>query len=149
MYQFLSRSWTGTGTGTGTGTSRHVRMSWNGRRLQKSSPFVFFYIDPLALWILRSRSLALIMIYLRWLVASAIALLPRVSGFASTDSPSDADPAQSGYLPNHNMDPAVVDSAQFGLLWKIPFNFQEQVSKLSYLAWLHRGIIDYSFTQNP
>ena len=69
------------------------------------------------------------MILSRWLIASAVALLPQVSGFASTDSPSDADAAQSGYLPNHNMDPAVVDSAEFGLLWKIPFNFQEQVSK--------------------
>ena len=45
-----------------------------------------------------------------------------------TDSYSDADPAQSGYLSNHNMDPAVVDSAQFGQLWKIAFNTQEQVS---------------------
>ena len=53
----------------------------------------------------------------------------RVSGFASTDTLQDADAAQSGYLPNHNMDPAVVDSAQFGLLWKIPFNYQEQVNK--------------------
>ncbi len=70
-----------------------------------------------------------VMIPSRWLTASLVALLPQVSGFASTDSPSDADPAQSGYLPNHNMDPAVVDSAEFGLLWKIPFNFQEQVGK--------------------
>ena len=67
-------------------------------------------------------------------MVSAVALLPRVSGFASTDSPSDADPAQSGYLPNHNMDPAVVDSAEFGLLWKVPFNFQEQVSDPSQLV---------------
>lgn len=74
------------------------------------------------------------MILLRWVVASTVALLPQVSGFASTDSPSDADPAQSGYLPNHNMDPAVVDSAEFGLLWKVPFNYQEQVSKASNLA---------------
>ncbi|CAD6594301.1 MAG: hypothetical protein ASARMPREDX12_008599 [Alectoria sarmentosa] len=66
------------------------------------------------------------MILSPWLIVSALALLPQVSGFASTDSPSDADPAQSGYLPNHNMDPAVVDSAEFGLLWKVPFNFQEQ-----------------------
>ena len=73
------------------------------------------------------------MILSPWLIASALALLPQVSGFASTDSPSDADPAQSGYLPNHNMDPAVVDSAEFGLLWKVPFNFQEQVSWTSSL----------------
>ena len=65
-----------------------------------------------------------------WLVASAMAVLPHAAGLASTDSPSDADPAQSGYLPNHNMDPAVVDSAEFGQLWKVPFNAQEQVSEL-------------------
>lgn len=57
-----------------------------------------------------------------------MALIPLVLGLASTDSPSDADPAQSGYLPNHNMDPAVVDSAEFGQLWKIQFNAREQVS---------------------
>ena len=69
------------------------------------------------------------MIFSRWLIASALGLLPQVSAFASTDTPSDADPAQSGYLPNHNMDPAVVDSAGFGLLWKVPFNSKELVSK--------------------
>lgn len=74
------------------------------------------------------------MIPCRWLITAAVALLPQVSGYASTDSPSDADPAQSGYLPNHNMDPAVVDSAEFGLLWKVPFNFQEQVSTSLKLA---------------
>lgn len=63
----------------------------------------------------------------QWLFASAMAIIPHVLGLASTDSPSDADPAQSGYLPNHNMDPAVVDSAEFGQLWKIQFNAEEQV----------------------
>ena len=63
----------------------------------------------------------------RWLLVSAASFIPQVFSFASTDSPQDADQAQSGYLPNHNMDPAVVDSAQFGLLWKVPFNYQEQV----------------------
>ena len=61
--------------------------------------------------------LTFIMLLSPWLIASALGLLFKVSAFASTDSPSDADPAQSGYLPNHNMDPAVVDSASFGLLW--------------------------------
>ena len=69
------------------------------------------------------------MIFSRWLITSALSLLPQVSAFASTDSPADADPAQSGYLPNHNMDPAVVDSAGFGLLWKVPFNSKELVSR--------------------
>ncbi len=74
----------------------------------------------------------------QWLIASAIALVPHVSGLASTDSPSDADPAQSGYLPNHNMDPAVVDSAGFGQLWKAQFNAKEQVGEwLSLLEGFH------------
>jgi iron transport multicopper oxidase len=44
-----------------------------------------------------------------------------------TDEYRDADIEQSGYLPNHNMDPAIVDSPQFGQLWKIAFNQNEQV----------------------
>lgn len=67
---------------------------------------------------------------LYYLATLATALLPRVSAVASTDSYTDADPAQSGYLPNHNMDPAIVDSAEFGQLWKVPFNAQEQVRKI-------------------
>lgn len=35
----------------------------------------------------------------------------------ATDSTQDADDLQSGYLSNHKMDPAIVDSANFGLLW--------------------------------
>lgn len=44
-----------------------------------------------------------------------------------TDEYRDADVEQSGYLPNHNMDPAIVDSPQFGQLWKVAFNAGEQV----------------------
>ena len=61
------------------------------------------------------------------LAAVAAALFPRVWAAASTDSYTDADVGQSGYLPNHNMDPAVVDSSEFGQLWKKTFNAQEQV----------------------
>ncbi|KZF19452.1 WSC-domain-containing protein [Xylona heveae TC161] len=62
----------------------------------------------------------------RFAAAWLLAVAPFAAGLASTDSISDADPAQSGYLPNHNMDPAVVDSSEFGQLWKIAFNYQEQ-----------------------
>ena len=62
------------------------------------------------------------------LAALAIAFVERAAGVAPTDSYRDADTAQSGYLPNHNMDPAVVDSSQFGQLWKVQFNSLEQVS---------------------
>ncbi|KAM7209387.1 WSC domain containing protein [Naviculisporaceae sp. PSN 640] len=41
-----------------------------------------------------------------------------VTSYAPTDSIQDADPAQSGYLPNHNMDLNVVGSASFGILWQ-------------------------------
>ena len=61
------------------------------------------------------------------LALSAIALVSPASAAAPTDSYTDADVPQSGYLPNHNMDPAVVDSAQFGLLWKNAYNSLEQV----------------------
>ena len=67
------------------------------------------------------------------LAAFAVVCIPRVAAVAPTDSYRDADAAQSGYLPNHNMDPAVVDSSQFGQLWKVPFNAQEQVSMLPVL----------------
>ena len=62
------------------------------------------------------------------LIALAAAFAPRVFAAAPTDSYTDADPGQSGYLPNHNMDPAVVDSSEFGLLWSTKYNALEQVS---------------------
>lgn len=64
------------------------------------------------------------------LTVLAAALVPYVAAVSPTDSYTDADVGQSGYLPNHNMDPAVVDSSQFGLLWKQSFNAQEQVSDI-------------------
>lgn len=73
-------------------------------------------------------------------ILSAIALWAFIHGVAGvhpTDEYRDADPQQSGYLPNHNIDPAVVSSAQFGQLWKRGFNEGEQVrvllSKAAYL----------------
>lgn len=55
-----------------------------------------------------------------------------VSALALSDSWRDADLGQSSYLGgNHNMDPSVVDSPQFGQLWKVPFNNKEKVEELS------------------
>jgi hypothetical protein len=51
--------------------------------------------------------------------AATAALFSGVFGAASTDEYRDADQLQSGYLPNHNMDPDVVDSAGFGQLWRV------------------------------
>ena len=50
---------------------------------------------------------------------AAATLIPRIAALASTDEIRDADVAQSGYLPNHNMDPAIVGDASFGQLWRI------------------------------
>ena len=36
------------------------------------------------------------------------------------------DPAQSGYLPNHNLHPATVGSSIFGILWKNAYNNNEK-----------------------
>jgi hypothetical protein len=68
-------------------------------------------------------------------LSSAVAVLAAdlilgVTGLDPTDEYRDVDPQQSGYLPNHNMDPAIVNSAQFGQLWKVAFNKGEQVSLL-------------------
>ncbi|EPS36328.1 hypothetical protein H072_10165 [Dactylellina haptotyla CBS 200.50] len=50
----------------------------------------------------------------------------RAKAVAATDEYQDADPAQSGYLSNHNLHPNVVNSALFGELWRIPFNKNEK-----------------------
>ncbi|KAL8771535.1 MAG: hypothetical protein Q9209_002977 [Squamulea sp. 1 TL-2023] len=63
---------------------------------------------------------------LAWLMGLAAAVAPQALAAGPTDSYSDADPAQSGYLPNHNMDPAVVDSSEFGLLWSTKYNNLEK-----------------------
>jgi hypothetical protein len=51
----------------------------------------------------------------------------QVLAVASYDEYRDADVEQSGYLPNFNMDPSVVDSAAFGQLWTVAFNTDELV----------------------
>jgi iron transport multicopper oxidase len=54
-----------------------------------------------------------------WSRFFSLAFVPAlVHALASTDSIQDADPPQSGYLPNHNMHPATVGSSAFGFLWK-------------------------------
>ena len=63
------------------------------------------------------------------LLAVTVAL--RVTALAPTDTYRDADIGQSGYLTNHNMDPAVVDSTTFGPLWEKAFNAKEQVPTVS------------------
>lgn len=62
------------------------------------------------------------------LAALTANIVPHVIALAPTDSYRDADVGQSGYLTNHNMDPAIVDSTQFGELWTKTFNVKEQVT---------------------
>lgn len=67
---------------------------------------------------------------MRFLSSAAVCAAALVRGITAahpTDEYRDADPQQTGYLPNHNLDPAVVNSTQFGLLWKVPFNDGERV----------------------
>ncbi|KAJ6263893.1 hypothetical protein Dda_0030 [Drechslerella dactyloides] len=50
----------------------------------------------------------------------------RAFAAAATDEYQDADPAQSGYLPNHNIHPSVVNSSLFGELWRVAFSKNEK-----------------------
>jgi iron transport multicopper oxidase len=63
---------------------------------------------------------------MRRTVAVLLALAPSFLYGAYTDETQDADAAQSGYLPNHNMDPAIVGSASFGILWKNTYSNKEK-----------------------
>ena len=68
-------------------------------------------------------------------------LIPYGSTLAPSDMIRDADPGQSGYLGgDNNMDPSVVDSAQFGQLWKVAHNPQELVTKILLLLNSFSGI---------
>ncbi|KAK0104489.1 hypothetical protein ONS95_004777 [Cadophora gregata] len=60
------------------------------------------------------------------ILIAALAMARHSFGVASYDEYRDADASQSGYLPNHNMDPSIVDSSAFGQIWKVAFNPKEQ-----------------------
>ncbi|OCL10625.1 WSC-domain-containing protein [Glonium stellatum] len=49
-----------------------------------------------------------------WVFGSILA----VHSHDSTDTLMDGDSAQSGYLPNHNMDPTVISGGSFGQMWQ-------------------------------
>ncbi len=56
-----------------------------------------------------------------------LAFLPLfVYPLALTDEIQDADPAQSGYLDNHNLHPVTVGSTIFGILWKNTYGAKEK-----------------------
>lgn len=60
------------------------------------------------------------------LLLQALSCFLGVHGLAATDTTSDADPPQSGYLPNHNMNPDIVNSPIFGILWKNQYGSKEK-----------------------
>ena len=49
-----------------------------------------------------------------------------VSSLGATDTIRDADLGCSGYLPNHNIDPNIVNSTTFGILWTNAYNSLEK-----------------------
>lgn len=60
-------------------------------------------------------------------IAALAAFVNYAFALAPSDSWRDADIGQSSYLGGaNNMNPAVVDSPQFGLLWKKPMNKDEK-----------------------
>jgi hypothetical protein len=82
---------------------------------------------------------------MKWFKNLGLAILPAlVHSLASTDSIQDVvccagrrplvdgslthrqDPAQSGYLPNHNMDPTVISGGTWGISWKNTYNTNEE-----------------------
>jgi hypothetical protein len=48
----------------------------------------------------------------------SLAFLSFTNASDPTDSLMDGDSAQSGYLPNHNIDPAILSGGSFGQIWK-------------------------------
>ncbi|TVY18072.1 WSC domain-containing protein [Lachnellula arida] len=62
-----------------------------------------------------------------WLCVFLVAFWPiLVHSLAPTDEIQDADPAQSGYLDNHNMQPTIVGSQNFGILWQNAYGAKEK-----------------------
>ncbi|KAF3924542.1 hypothetical protein ABW21_db0206237 [Orbilia brochopaga] len=60
------------------------------------------------------------------LLASCLAPSLVNAGGAPTDSYRDADEMQSSYLDNHNMDPNIVNSPVFGMLWSKTYRSGEK-----------------------
>ena len=66
------------------------------------------------------------MLFSRHLALAALGFVSHVTALQTTDSYSDADPGQSGYLSYHNIDPAVIASPRAGPLFAKQFNDGEQ-----------------------
>lgn len=66
------------------------------------------------------------------LLCAAVAALTlqygSVNAVHPTDEYRDADLMQSSYMDNHNMDPNIVNSPSFGMLWTKQYLKSEQVT---------------------
>lgn len=73
-----------------------------------------------------------------------------VVALGATDSISDADPPQSGYLPTHNMQPAIVGSSSFGILWTNTYKAKEKwyAKPLVYTPPGQKQLVFIASTQN-
>ncbi|KAL9609724.1 MAG: hypothetical protein Q9167_005532 [Letrouitia subvulpina] len=73
-----------------------------------------------------------------------------IHALAPTDEVSDADPPQSGYLPNHNIQPAIVSSPSFGILWTNQYNAKEKwyAKPLVYTPPGQKQLVFIASTQN-
>ncbi|TQV95128.1 Pyrrolo-quinoline quinone [Cordyceps javanica] len=92
-----------------------------------------------------------------WLLAGAAGLAGLANGLASTDTITwGGDNSRSGYQTNHNMDPSVVGSNQFGQIFKIllPGNYggaAEQIFSQPLVYTPNNGTTQYVYwatTQN-
>lgn len=72
-----------------------------------------------------------------------------VRSLAVRDEISDADPAQSGYLSNHNIQPSIGPSS-FGLLWSKTFNQNERwyTKALLYTPSDQKQLVSTASSQN-
>ena len=60
------------------------------------------------------------------LTLATSAFISNAVALHATDSYTDADIAQSSYLPNHNIDPTVLAKRDFALTYTVRFNIEEQ-----------------------
>lgn len=84
------------------------------------------------------------------LTLAASALVSSAVALQATDSYSDADIAQSGYLPNHNIDPTVIANQDPESTYSVSFNTDEQfyAEPLVYTPSVRGQLIFLASSQN-
>ncbi|KAN0092428.1 hypothetical protein V8E51_018275 [Hyaloscypha variabilis] len=64
----------------------------------------------------------------------SLALIQRVKALDSTDILMDGDSSQSGYLPDHNMDPNIITGGSFGQIWQFKASIAAVVAADQYYS---------------